>query len=321
MTASSSFDCRERDTSITKNRHSARSTASRSRHHTMSKRKMFRSQALATSWATKTKRAKRRSRCAARKLMAETCPEKAAEVFGMPELMEHILTFVSPKDVLTALQTTRSMRNTVQGSSKLKTKAFGLMPDPDSFFAAPMWKPTLQSSWEPSPSQGTVDQLFGTFALATRSPQVSQEWCSQFQHLYFDLGPRHLIRAFVKIYSFLSDVTTTRLTPQQRQLIPIQPAVREIKYWDFCTVFSCRSASDRTGRARGGTIYPQTGSEIITFGDLEDDANRFAKAHHFCAPHSLADACIFFYADVTLKDDDPCMIRHQQTQATRQEIA
>lgn len=226
-------------------------------------------------------------------LPTEASTLKAEEVFGTPELVENILQFLAPREMLVAQRTSRTMNATILTSPKLQRLLY-LRPDSTAYFSTAFKRQTRQSFHVDAHETVTYDKHLGKL----RSKGSGRE----------------------AIISFA--VTSSRATPlgtptysagsRIRSMLVCQPPIK-------CMTASpsCCQHSRETDEASEEELSSSTG---LTCGDVVDFVMRMQAAHKVCAfedPYSLDDEgfvrpTIYFSGTLTLHEQDPLALTWQK---------
>ncbi|KAK6394052.1 hypothetical protein LTR65_001898 [Meristemomyces frigidus] len=216
--------------------------------------------------------------------------------------MEHIMLHLGTTDVLKAMQATRAMRDTVNGSSKIQM-SIGLLPNPDADFLALPWP-------------GYYPNRFHGFEY----DDYSKRYCCSYDSRYDDIqegaipDPRKLEKADFLVLSH-SGTALYKLGSRCRGLSICQPPVLAMKIHELCK--HCEAYDPTPNPA--GELKPSNGA-YITMGDLYSATIRTRTAHRRkCKmPKAKADIRVEFRGSVLLRQSDPIMVLRQQKEYAKE---
>lgn len=220
---------------------------------------------------------------------------QAGEVFDTPELLEHVLSFLPPADILTAQQVGRVWNAAVLGSRKLQA-ILCLTPEKDAVFRTPF-----------------VKGAFPGFTLNYDADQVTD--VAPAEHEDSRPGTRTVSHPMSITASFERGARKTDAEDGEKQghrdpiigsrcrsMLICQPQIRTITVDLPC----CCPEDDLLTNPKG-----------LTVGDLLGLQKELAEEHKLC-PHAsplerddegFAHVTVQFEGDVDLRDDDPVVVK------------
>ncbi|KAF7191983.1 hypothetical protein HII31_06628 [Pseudocercospora fuligena] len=263
-------------------------------------------------------------------------PTKAEKVFGTAELMENIMLNLGTRDVLTAMQATRAMRDTVLGSTKIQT-LIGLLPDYECHFSVMPWETIGERQgfvvFPPNPNYNNAARpvIFHDFTLSNYSDTFNYGYDKFHPESYKDQWHQAQIsnggRADFVITAPRDDKCLRKLGSRVRALSICQPPV-EYAYFDVnCGHWKCRyqlhqrfKEPDLEENALRNAEYLVSASggvanrRYVTIGDLYKANIEVRKRHREICPwgKSKMYVTVSFCASVRLREDDPISIFRQR---------
>ena len=205
----------------------------------------------------------------------------AQKVFGTPELLERILTFVDTRTAFHANRVSKDFSNTIQGSSSLQRK-IGLKPNPDA---------NLSSKAQVHIVGSGIDWNWRF------EPHVDTNW-----------GPVSKVEVTVTAREADVRIPGSRLS----RVLITQPPVKQ-----FDVSVSCCSEDSRGFKKPVISLQNEAG---LTVGELRDKIVEVRNAHRMC-PHALlgdhnddgtVEPKITFSGDLLLRDDDASVLHTLQ---------
>jgi hypothetical protein len=228
----------------------------------------------------------------------------AQQVFNTGELLECIVSYLDPAEILSVMGVQRRWRDTVEGSIKLK-RLLGLAPG-GKFFSSPFFGSCVD-----------VPERHEHGVISERCPKRNQQFATcSIGHPYVREDPDSWVgKADTSNYEVSLDLTAVaqtgplhhhdspelllqRLGLRVRDMAifnpPLKAAQIELECWN------CSYMYDRDGHGSWPPIH-STSERGLTVGDLADMVRAIAKSEH----RPCASRCFFMRGRITLEPDDP----------------
>ena len=207
------------------------------------------------------------------------------------------------KDVLRAMQATRTMRDTVNDSIKVQ-RLIGLLPNSDADFLALPWAGFDGTRGNENSFHGFCYDDYG------------KRFCCSYDSRYDDMqmgavpDPRELNEADFVITTE-SDVSLFKFGSRCRNLSLCQPPVAAMEIYELCE--HCEGRFYEFVPNKVGEVKPSNGA-YITVGDIYSSTIKTRAAHRQrCRkPKAKANISIEFQGSVPLRGSDPIMVLRQQ---------
>lgn len=234
----------------------------------------------------------------------------ADKVFGMPELAEYILTFVSVPDLLRLYRVNKTFYNTIEGSGLLQRR-LGLRADPTAHLALPSEHLVYHS-------EGVdMNEMF-----------YSSGHLSDDAHTIPDQN-RMPVKINVCTYSCHSkggdEIKLRKLGERCQKMLITQPPIKEMGVYMQCCMPRYRPYRDRQTEPPLEVVKCETG---ITTAQIWEVVQRTQKEHRLCPNADSFDhnsegfvhLRMTLEGSLTLSDDDPALIaKNKRRKESREE--